>query len=163
MTQIDRNEGHHKEPVWTEIRDLKNNSRDVNIRFRVVKKGNLRQVTSKSFGRQYEVSDCIVADTTARINMTLWNEDVDSVEQDGWYCLLNGYINVYDECMILSKGRTGEIHRLIVGIGSTREDIDMSRPFMGKRRRRETHSKTGRTLDGTKGREVRRYASRKSF
>jgi hypothetical protein len=163
MTQIDKNKEQHQEFVWTEIRNLRNNSRDVNVRFKVVKKGKLRRVTSKSFGKQYEVIDCIVADTTARINLTLWNEDVDLVEQDSWYCLLNGYINVYDECMILSKGRTGEIHRLIAEIGSTREDTDMSRPFMGKPRRRESRPKTGRTLDGTKGKEVRRYAPRKSF
>jgi ssDNA-binding replication factor A large subunit len=152
-----------RELIWTDIVSLKNDSRNVNVRFMIIKKGAIRRVTSKSSGKQYEVVDCIVADATARINLTLWNEDIDLAEQGDWYCILNGFINIHDECMALSMGRRGEIERIKPETNQIKEDIDMSRPFMGRSRRRETRPKTGRTLNGTTGQEVRRYASRKSF
>jgi hypothetical protein len=149
--------------VWTDIVSLRNESRDVNVRFKVLKKGVTRRVTSRSSGRQYEIVDCFVADTTARISLTLWNEDIQLVDQDGWYCILHGTVNVFDECMTLSRGRTGEFRTITRIIDPIRDDIDMSRPFMGKTKQRERRPKTGRTLNGTTCREVERYASRKSF
>jgi hypothetical protein len=163
MTRTENVAEKDKEPIWTGIVSLKDDSREVNVRFKIIKKGAIRRVTSKSSGKQHEVVDCTIADATARINLTLWNEDIDLVEQGGWYCILTGFINAYDECMTLSKGRKGEIKRITPETDLTKEDIDMSRPFMGRPRRRESRPKTGRTLNGTTGQEIGRYASRKSF
>jgi ssDNA-binding replication factor A large subunit len=153
----------HTMADWTDIVHLTPECRQVNVRFSIIKKGVARRVTSKSSGRQHEVSDCIVADSTARINLTLWNEDVDRVSQNRSYCLMNGYVNTQYECMSLSTGHHGRIVESDVQIEITNDKIDMSRPFMGRPKRPRPRFTTSRVLQGTIGREAGGYPSRKSF
>ena len=153
----------HTKVVWTDIVHLTPDCRQVNVRFRIIKKGVSRRVTSKSSGRQYEISDCVVADSTAMISLTLWNEDVDRVSQNHSYCLMNGHINSQYECMSLSAGHHGRIVESDVPIEITNSEIDMSRPFMGRPKRPKSRSTTSRVLQGTIGRESGGYPSRKSF
>ena len=149
---------------WTPIAQFTREIRKVNVRFNVIKKGKTRIVTQRSVGRKHEISDCIVGDSTAIVNLTLWNEAIDAIEQGHTYELLNGYINLYDECMILSKGRNGTIVESAVPIITVNGQIDMSRPFMGKpKRRKKPRSAAGRSLSGAVGRETKGFCSRKSF
>lgn len=150
--------------VWTSIAKFKEESRQVNVRFKVLKKGKTRIVTERATGRKHEISDCIIGDSSAIINLTIWNEDIDNIEPDRTYKILNGYINLYDECMTLSRGRRGEIAESLISIIDVNEQIDMSIPFMGRpKRRKKPRSVTGRSFRGTAGREARGYCSRKSF
>lgn len=149
---------------WTLIEQFTQKSRCVNVRFKVLKKGKTRIVSERASGRKHEIADCIVGDSSALMNLTLWNEDIDTVEPNRTYELLNGYINLFDECMTLSRGRRGELAESNIPINDVNEQIDMSRPFMGKpRRRKKPRSPTGRSFSGTAGREERGYCSRKSF
>ncbi|MHA1575853.1 MAG: hypothetical protein ACTSU3_00690 [Candidatus Thorarchaeota archaeon] len=149
---------------WTLITQFTSELRQVNVRFRVLKKGKTRIVTQRASGRRHKISDCLVGDSSAIMNLTLWNEDIDIVEFDRTYELLRGYINLFDECMILSRGRRGELTESHIPINNVNEQIDMSRPFMGKpKRRKRPRSATGRSFQGAAGREAKGYCSRKSF
>jgi len=149
---------------WTTIAHFTQESRQGNVRFSILKKGKTRIVTERASGRKHEISDCIIGDSSAIMNLTLWNEDIDNVEPDRTYEILKGYINLFDECMTLSRGRRGELAESTVSIIDVNEQIDMSRPFMGKpKRRKKTRSATGRSFHGSAGREARGYCSRKSF
>ncbi len=98
------------------------------------------------------------------MNLTLWSEDIDNIEPNRTYELLNGYIKLFDECMTLSRGRRGELVESTISIIEVNEQLDMSRPFMGKpKRRKKPKSATGRSFRGSAGREERGYCSRKSF
>jgi len=154
----------HDLDTWIPIAKFTREIRRVNVRFNVIKKGEIRTVTQRIVGRKHEISDCIVGDSTGIVNLTLWNEDIDTIEQGRTYELRNGFLNLYDECMILSKGREGTLIESDVPITSVNGQIDMSRPFMGKsKRRKKERSLTGRTLSGAVGRETKGFCSRKSF
>lgn len=149
---------------WTQIVQLTEKTRLANTHFRVLKKRKPRIVNQKMSGRKFEIADCIVGDQTAIINLTLWNEDIDVIEEGGTYMLLNGRINVYDECMFLARGKRGELIKSIVPIENVNDQVDMSRPFMWKPKRKEKpRSPTGRSFQGTAGREAKGYCARKSF
>jgi hypothetical protein len=163
MSQFKNSKEKETGVIWTNIIHLTPDSQSVNVRFKVFKRGERRQVTSTSTGRKYEIATFEVADSTAKINLILWNDDIDTLEKDANYCLLNGHITLYDECMSLSKGRGGVIERSDTMIELIKDDVDMSRPFMWKPKRQSSRPTTTRTLHGTSGREVRRYSSRKSF
>jgi len=122
---------------WTQIAQLKEKTRKVNVHFKVLKKSKSRIVTQRASGRKFEIADCIVGDQTAVVNLTLWNEDIDFIEEELTYTLLSGSINVYDECMFLTRGRRGELIESIVPIENVNDQVDMSRPFMGKPKRKE--------------------------
>lgn len=149
---------------WTLIAQLTEKTRSVNVNFRVLKKGKTRVVTQRVSGRKFEIAESRVGDQTAIINLTLWNEDIDTIEEGRTYTLLSGSINVYDECMSLTKSRRGELLESLVPIEIVNEQIDMSRPFMGTpKRKKKPRSPTGRSFRGTAGREAKGYCSRKSF
>ena len=149
---------------WTLIAHFRRTLRRVNVRFKVLKKGQTRIVTERASGRRQLISDCIVGDNSAIVNLTLWNEDIDVVELNRTYELFNGYINLFDECMTLARGRKGELAESITPIDVVNNQVDMSRPFMGKpKQRKKPKSATGRSFRGTAGREARGYCSRKSF
>jgi len=150
--------------IWTHIAQFTRKLRQVNVRFKILKKGKTRIVTQHNTGMKHEISDCIVGDSTAIVNLTLWNDDIDAIEQGRTYELLNGYINLYDECMILSKGLKGKLVESLIPINTVNDQIDMSRPFMGKsKRRKRQRSATGRSFSGITGRETKGFCSRKSF
>jgi len=150
--------------TWTPIAKFTRETGMVNVRFNLIKKGEIRAVTQPSVGRRHQISDCIVGDSTGIVNLTLWNEDIDTIEQGYTYELRNGFLNLYDECMILSKGKGGTLVESGVQITTVNGQIDMSRPFMGKpKRRKKQRSSTGRKLSGAVGRETKGFCSRKSF
>ncbi|MHA1135785.1 MAG: hypothetical protein ACTSSE_04795 [Candidatus Thorarchaeota archaeon] len=149
---------------WTQIVQFTEKTQRVNVHFKVLKKSKSRIVTQRVSGRKFEIADCVVGDQTAIANLTLWNEDVDVVEEGKTYALLSGSINVYDECMFLTKGKRGELLESIVPIENVNNQLDMSRPFMGKpKRKQKPRSPTGRSFQGTAGREAKGYCARKSF
>lgn len=153
-----------QEDDWTPISKLTVESRSVNIRFRVIKKGSPRQVTARATGKPHLITECVVGDESAIINLSLWNDDIDEIETGKTYELLNGYISFYDECMSLSKGRWGNVRVASSDIVQVDRTIDMSRPFMGRpKRRKQKRSPTGRSFQGTQGRESKGYCSRKGF
>jgi hypothetical protein len=150
--------------AWTPIAKFTRETGMVNVRFNLIKKGEIRTVTQRSVGRRHQISDCIVGDSTGIVNLTLWNGDIDTIEQGHTYELRNGFLNLYDECMILSKGKGGTLVESGVQITTVNGQIDMSRPFMGKpKRRKKQRSPTGRKLSGAVGRETKGFCSRKSF
>ena len=149
---------------WTPISKLTVESRAVNVRFSVVKTGPSRQVTARATGKPYLITECLVGDESAIITLTLWNEDIDEIETGKTYELVNGYINFYDESMSLSKGRWGIIRATSLDIAQVDGTINMSRPFMGRpKRKKQKRSPTGRSFQGTPGRESKGYCSRKGF
>ena len=153
-----------QEENWTPIAKLTVESIAVNVRFSVIKIGSPRQVTARATGKPHLISECIVGDESAIITLTLWNEDIDEIEIGKTFELQNGYINIYDECMNLSKGRWGTIRLSSSDIVQVNGTINMSRPFMGRpRRRKQKRSPTGRTFQGAPGRESKGYCSRKGF
>ncbi len=110
------------------------------------------------------INESVVGDESAIINLTLWNHDIDEIEPGKTYELLNGHINIYDESMSLIKGRWGIIREGKPSIVQVDGSLDMSRPFMGRpNRRKRKRSQTGRSFQGTPGREIKGYCSRKGF
>lgn len=149
---------------WTPISKLTIKSKSVNVRFSVIKKGETRTVIAKTTGKAHLINECIVGDGSAIISLTLWDDDIDELKSGMTYELLNGYISVYDECMSLTKGRWGVIQESPSNIIQIDSSIDMSRPFMGRpERKRQKRSPTGRSFQGTPGRETKGYCSRKGF
>ncbi|MHA1964126.1 MAG: hypothetical protein ACW97G_06020 [Candidatus Thorarchaeota archaeon] len=153
-----------QEADWIPISKLTVESRAVNVRFSVINIGSSRQVTAKATGKSHLITECVVGDESAIITLTLWNYDIDEIETGKTYELVNGYISLYDESMSLSKGRWGIIRVASSDIVKVDETINMSRPFMGRpKRRKQKRSPTGRSFQGTPGRESKGYCSQKGF
>lgn len=143
------------------IADLRPNMSDLTLICRAVEKPPPRRVTIRSTGRGALVCDVRIADETASISLTLWNDDIDLVEVGNTYLLENARVGIYDECMFITPGREGRI-TLTQELESPNVEVNMSRPFAWKPKRKPPRTKDGRSLAEPSGR-ARRYVGRKSF
>ena len=156
----------YEEPVEVTytIGEITRKHQRVSISFKEVRIEQARTVKSRRTGKVLLVSDAIVADETGRIILTLWNDDIDSIEEGCCYELHNGRVEIFDESLRLARGYNGVITPCIDRFEILNLDVDMSKPFMGMpSRRRRPRSKEGRTFQGVPGRDQRGYCSEKDF
>lgn len=102
------------------IQDLKPR-KNVNLLFKVIEKKDER--TTKD-GRR--VSEAIVGDETGIVYMTLWEDEIDSVEVGKTYSLRDGYVTLFRGSMRLVIGRNGVLEEAEEDIENIRMDNNLS-------------------------------------
>ncbi|MHA1332163.1 MAG: hypothetical protein ACTSR2_13935, partial [Candidatus Hodarchaeales archaeon] len=90
------------------IEDVKPLEKHIDVVFKIIEKDEEREINSRT-GETHRVCDFTVGDETASIVITLWNEDIDAVENDKVYKLSNGFANVFKNSLRLSKGKYGSL------------------------------------------------------
>ena len=91
------------------IGDLKPREKSIDLVFKVVSKGEAREVNSKLDGSTHKVSDVTVGDASGTIILTLWDDKIDSVEEGKSYKLENGYTSLFKSSLRLNVGRYGNL------------------------------------------------------
>jgi len=81
----------------------------VEVVAQVVEKGNPRQVMSRFKDEAYTVADATVQDDTGTIKLTLWNEQIDQVNQGDTIKVENGYITAFKGEIQLNVGKYGKM------------------------------------------------------
>ncbi|MBU6996499.1 MAG: single-stranded DNA-binding protein [Theionarchaea archaeon] len=94
------------------VEDLNPGSRNVNLNVQVIEKGAPREVVSRKDGTTHRVSDVLVGDSTGCIILSVWNEDIEAVQEGTCYSIQNGYITVFKDSMRLSLGRLGHMEKI---------------------------------------------------
>mgnify|MGYP001595494741 CR=1 FL=1 len=93
-----------------ELKDIKPNSGKIDVVVHVVNKEPPR--TFDKFGKKGRVCNALVQDATAKVTLTLWNDDVDKVEVGDKVHLQNGWCSEYKGEKQLSAGKFGTIEVL---------------------------------------------------
>ncbi len=91
------------------IGDLKPRDKSIDLVFKVVSKGETREVTSRLGGSTHKVSDVLVGDATGTVILTLWDDRIDEVEEGKCYKLENGYTSLFKNSLRLNVGRYGKL------------------------------------------------------
>ena len=161
MSEAEVVKGSHERTL---IADLTPRLRVDLLRFKVLEVESQREVIVKSTGRMHRVAELQVADESARILLTIWDNDIESIETGKSYVIRNGYVNEFSYRMRLTRGRFGEILPSEDPIETVNDSCDMSKPFAGKKlKKKRERSDKGRTFRGTQKRESQGYCSWKSF
>ncbi|MFX0088004.1 MAG: hypothetical protein ACFFAU_20290 [Candidatus Hodarchaeota archaeon] len=124
------------------IEDVKPLEKRLNVVFKVVETGEEREISKRS-GETHRVCDFVVADSTGAITLTLWNEDIDAISVDGVYKLSNGFANVFQNSLRLSKGKYGEIEEDSTEFDSVNLDNNRSSEHVEDPRRRSYGGRGG--------------------
>ncbi|MFX0150362.1 MAG: single-stranded DNA-binding protein [Candidatus Hodarchaeota archaeon] len=117
------------------ISDVKPLEKRINVVFKVVEKNDEREINKRS-GETHRVCDFQVADETGSIVLTLWNEDIDQMELDSVYKLTNGFANVFQNSLRLSKGKYGSITDDSTSLDEVNEENNRSSEHVEDPRRR---------------------------
>lgn len=132
------------------ISDLRPNAKSVNLKFKVVKMNEPHEVTSRRDGSTHKVVEAIVGDETGIIKMTLWDSQIDQVEEEKTYELLNGYVSFFQNTLRLNIGRYGEIKESDEEISNVNMDNDLSEKVYQRQFNRRRYDSRGRGGYGTK-------------
>ena len=73
----------------------------------IVEKGDIREF--EKFGNVGKVCNCKGKDDTGTISITLWNEDIDKVNQGNKVHIKNGWVGEWQGELQLSTGKFGSI------------------------------------------------------
>ncbi|MFO7836584.1 MAG: hypothetical protein R6V83_08015 [Candidatus Thorarchaeota archaeon] len=130
------------EPVDATVSELKPKMKNVNIRFKVVDKGEAREVTSNSDGSKHRVLDATVGDSTGTVVVPLWDDSIEEVETGKTYNLENGYTGTFRNQLRLKIGKYSELEEADEEIEEVNFDVNMSEEEHRGRRKRDYKRKS---------------------
>ena len=93
------------------IEKLTPNSREVNTVVKVVSKSEVRNVTGRDYS-VHRVADALVGDETGCVVLTLWDDNIDKINEEATIRVTNGYVNLFRGNMRLNIGRYGSFEIL---------------------------------------------------
>jgi replication factor A1 len=118
----------------TKVRDLTPNSKQVNVLAKVMSVGEPKEVMGK-FGDPRKVCEAVVGDDTATITLSLWNEQIGTIQKDEVILVDNGYVSLVRGHMRLNVGRYGNLSKSTEAIGEINQSLDMSQQEFESERR----------------------------
>jgi replication factor A1 len=118
----------------TKVRDLTPSSKQVNVHAKVVTVGEPKEVMGK-YGDPRKVAEAVIGDETATITLSLWNEQIGSIQKDDNILVDNGYVSLVRGHMRLNVGRYGNLTKSNDAIGDVNQSLDMSQQEFESERR----------------------------
>ncbi|MCW3983978.1 MAG: OB-fold nucleic acid binding domain-containing protein [Candidatus Bathyarchaeota archaeon] len=93
----------------TDIKDLADGMKRVNVEGQVVEKGDPREVKSRYKDETYRIVDAVIADESGSIKLTLWNEQIEQVNVGDKVKIENGYVTSFKGETQLNVGKFGKL------------------------------------------------------
>lgn len=94
---------------------------NVDLIFKVLEKNEERMTRSGN-----RVVEALVGDETGVVIMTLWENDIDKIEEGKTYNLKNGYVTLFRGSMRLTIGRSGSVEEAEAEIEEVNRDNNVS-------------------------------------
>lgn len=91
------------------IKDLRNGMKRVDVEAKVIEKTETREVRSRYKNETYRVATVIVSDDTGQIKLTLWNDQIEQVNENNTVKIENGYVTSFRGEIQLNVGRYGQL------------------------------------------------------
>jgi len=108
------------------VSDLQPFSKQVNTTVKIVQKGEARETVSRQDGTTHRVLDALVGDETRAIYMTLWDENIDKVNEGDSVMVKNGYVRPFKGSMRLNIGRYGSLEPAEAALGDVNTQNNLS-------------------------------------
>ena len=125
-SEIDNDSKTTEEATEVQIEELKPRMKNVTVIFKIVDKGEVREVTSRHTGEIHLVADATAGDPTGIVTIPLWDDSVTNIEIDKTYKLENGYTGLFRGNLQLKIGRYSTINEAESEIETVNRDVDMS-------------------------------------
>ena len=96
-------------PVEAKVGELTPQSRAVNVTAKVVSKSELREIPMGRDGSPHKVCDALVGDETGVVYLTLWDDNIEKVNDGDTIRVENGYVTLFKGNMRLNIGKYGKL------------------------------------------------------
>jgi len=98
-----------RQPVEAKVGELTPASRAVNVIAKVVSKSEIRNIATGRDGAAHRVCDALVGDETGCVYLTLWDDNIEKVNEGETITVGNGYVTLFRGSMRLNVGRYGTL------------------------------------------------------
>jgi replication factor A1 len=98
-----------RQPVEAKVAELTPQSRAVNVTAKVVSKTEIREIPMGRDGSPHRVCDALVGDETGSIYLTLWDDNIEKVNENDSVRVENGYVTLFKGNMRLNIGKYGKL------------------------------------------------------
>lgn len=143
-----------REPVDVKVGELTPTSRAVNVIARAVSKSEVRNIAAGRDGAPHRVCDALVGDDTGCIYLTLWDDNIEKVNEGDTVSVKNGYINLFRGNMRLNVGRYGTLE---IAEQPYEGDVNTENNLSSKVYERPRRPYRERSYGGRRGGYRRRY------
>ena len=100
-----------RQPVEAKVGELTPQSRAVNVTAKVVSKSEVRDIPMGRDGSAHKVCDALVGDETGSVYLTLWDDNIEKVNEDDTIRIENGYVTLFKGNMRLNIGKYGKMEQ----------------------------------------------------
>jgi replication factor A1 len=143
-----------EEKIKIESLDLR--SRRVYVTVKVTSKNPVRDIVSRRDGSAHRVTEVLAGDETGAILLTLWDDDIEKVNDGDTVDIGNGYVTVFQNSMRLNIGRFGTMEPS----EATIEDINTENNLSDRHVEDERRSRNFRRFSSDRGYSDRRGGRR---
>ena len=98
-----------RQPVEAKVAELTPQSRAVNVTAKVVSKTEIRDIPMGRDGSAHRVCDALVGDETGSVYLTLWDDNIEKVNENDSIRVENGYVTLFKGNMRLNIGKYGKL------------------------------------------------------
>ena len=98
-------------PVEAKVGELTPQSRAVNVTAKVVSKSELREIPMGRDGSAHKVSDALIGDETGVVYLTLWDDNIEKVNEADTVRIENGYVTLFKGNIRLNIGKYGKLEQ----------------------------------------------------
>ena len=98
-----------RQPVEAKVGDLTPQSRAVNITAKVVSKTEIRDIPMGRDGSAHKVCDALIGDETGVVYLTLWDDNIEKVNEGDSVRVENGYVTLFKGNIRLNIGKYGKL------------------------------------------------------
>ena len=98
-----------RQPVDVKVGELTPASRAVNVIAKVVSKSEIRNIAAGRDGAPHRVCDALVGDETGCVYLTLWDDNIEKINEGDTVNVGNGYVTLFRGNMRLNVGRYGTL------------------------------------------------------
>ena len=100
-----------KQPVEAKVGDLTPQSKAVNVTAKVVSKTEVREIPMGRDGSAHKVSDALIGDETGVVYLTLWDDNIEKVNEADTVRIENGYVTLFKGNIRLNIGKYGKLEQ----------------------------------------------------
>ena len=98
-----------RQPVEAKVGDLTPQSKAVNVTAKVVSKTEIREIPMGRDGSPHKVSDALVGDETGVVYLTLWDDNIEKINEGDSVRVENGYVTLFKGNIRLNIGKYGKL------------------------------------------------------
>ncbi len=109
----------------SKVDELTPATKQVDVLVKVLSLGDRRTIDSK-YGGSRDLVEAVVGDETATVTMTLWDDQINQVDEDNVLAIDNGYVSLVRGRMRLNVGKYGSFKKSEEDIPEVNTDVDMS-------------------------------------